>query len=93
MKELSNHFNVYSIDLPGQALSSRPPFECQTPEEIVDFFTNSIEQWRQQLKIKQLTLVGHSFGGYIAAFYALQYPERIRDLVLISPAGVKDDGI
>lgn len=32
-------------------------------------------------------LVGHSLGGYLAATYARQYPEQVKHLVLIGPAG------
>ena len=32
-------------------------------------------------------LAGHSYGGYLAAFYASQNPERVESLFCISPAG------
>ena len=36
-----------------------------------------------------MTVVGHSYGGYIASCYAYKYMERIERLCLISPAGTK----
>ena len=34
------------------------------------------------------TLVGNSMGGYIAAEVAIQFPERVSQLVLVSAAGI-----
>ena len=41
-------------------------------------------------KIEKIVLSGHSFGGYIAVAYAERYPERIDQLILLSPIGVPD---
>jgi pimeloyl-ACP methyl ester carboxylesterase len=35
-------------------------------------------------------MVGHSFGGYLAACYCEKYPEKIEHLTLLSPAGTAD---
>ena len=40
--------------------------------------------------IKTFTLVGHSFGGYIAVNYCEKYPGHVRRLVLLSPAGTTE---
>lgn len=47
-----------------------------------------VERIRRILGPDKLTLVGHSFGGLIAALYAAEFPEHVQRLVLISPAGV-----
>lgn len=36
---------------------------------------------------KKFILVGHSFGGYVAATYSMKYPDNLCKLVLLSPAG------
>jgi len=45
-----------------------------------------IERIRRILGVEKITLIGHSFGGFIAALYATEFPERVEKLVLISPA-------
>jgi proline iminopeptidase len=45
-----------------------------------------IERIRRLLGVEKITLIGHSFGGFIAALYATEFPERVEKLVLISPA-------
>lgn len=47
-----------------------------------------IERIRRLLGVEKITLIGHSFGGFIAAIYAAEFPGRVERLVLISPAGV-----
>jgi pimeloyl-ACP methyl ester carboxylesterase len=41
-----------------------------------------------QLGIGELTLVGHSMGGRIAAWFAIHQAARVRRLVLAAPAGL-----
>ena len=47
-----------------------------------------IERIRRILKQQQLILVGHSFGAFLAAMYAAEFPDRVSALVLVAPAGV-----
>lgn len=41
------------------------------------------------LGLDRVHVVGHSFGGWIAAEFAVFFPERIKSLQLIAPAGLK----
>jgi len=48
-----------------------------------------IENWR--IKIGELTnfyLAGHSFGGYICGHYAYRYPQHLKKVLMLSPAGI-----
>ena len=74
--------------------SSRPkwtinPKRNQTWDEVIDdveeHFVESLEDWRKQVGLDKMTLMGHSLGGYFATCYALKYPKRVEKLVLISP--------
>lgn len=60
------------------------------PSEAVGFFIDPLHNFLNEHNIQNMTLVGHSLGGYLSAKYALQYPERIKKLVLASPVGFPD---
>jgi len=39
------------------------------------------------MQLKNFVLLGHSMGGFLAASYAMQYPERVKHLILADPWG------
>lgn len=47
-----------------------------------------IERIRRILGDDKLTVIGHSFGGFLAALYAAEFPEHVRSLILVAPAWV-----
>lgn len=89
---------TFFLDWLGMGLSSRPsPSLISSPptapvEQRVSraehFFLSSLESWRAAEGIEKMVLVGHSLGGYLASAYALQYPNRVSSLILVSPAGI-----
>lgn len=42
------------------------------------------------LGIRRVTVVGHSMGGMLATRFALMFPDRTRQLVLVNPIGLED---
>lgn len=40
----------------------------------------------EKLGLEPIHLVGHSYGGFIAAMFAAEHPEMVRSLVLVEPA-------
>lgn len=49
---------------------------------------DDIESLRKHLKIKKWNILGHSFGGMLAQYYATVYPNSINKLVLSSSGGI-----
>lgn len=43
IKPLSKNYNVYCLDWLGMGLSSRPNFNYTKSEDMINFFTNSLE--------------------------------------------------
>jgi len=72
---------VYSIDLPG--FGSSPI----NPETIYDlnFFTNSITNFIQDLKINNLTIAGESIGAVLSASISSRMPKQIKKIFMFNP--------
>lgn len=87
---LSESRPLYAFDLLGFGRSSRPPFSTD-PIVAETQFVESIEDWRKELGLKDMILMGHSFGGYLTASYALRYPQYVKALVLADPWGFPDN--
>ena len=76
--QLSQHFRVLTLDLPGAGLSDKPDIDYR-PDQMLDFFVGFMDA----AKIPQATLVGNSMGAGLAIGMALTHPTRVAKLVLI----------
>jgi len=86
---LRERLPLIAVDVLGSFLSSHPTWTPGTDVEKAEaWFVESLEAWRRERQITQLDLLGHSIGGNIAAAYAESYPESVRSLILVSPAGM-----
>lgn len=96
---LSRYFDtIYSLDMLGWGLSSRPNFvfkdDFKEDDEVTateKFFVESLETWRKHNEIPKMILAGHSMGGYMAVAYTEAYPQHVEKLLLISPVGVPEE--
>ncbi|XP_062096546.1 probable 1-acylglycerol-3-phosphate O-acyltransferase [Humulus lupulus] len=88
---LASRFRVIAIDQLGWGGSSRPDFTCKSTEETEAWFIDSLEEWRKAKNLSNFILLGHSFGGYVAAKYALKHPEHVKHLILVGPAGFSSE--
>ena len=78
---------VYTVDLPGFG-GSPIPIVSDITEYTERFF-----QWLTYMKLKEISLVGHSLGGRVGIVLAATRPEVFEALVLVDPAGVKPRSI
>lgn len=86
-ESLSKKHTVYS---PASAGADEPG-ELTAFDTIHDLVYYHDDVFRK-LGLEKFDLVGHSFGGMVAAEYAAAFPERVRSLVLIAPLGLwRDD--
>lgn len=59
-------------------------------EDMEYYYTDALENWRINSGINKIDyLIGHSFGGYWSASYALKNPDAVNDLILLSPVGME----
>lgn len=76
---------VLRYDLFGRGFSDRPNVGYN-----LELFITQLANLLDALRITQpVNLIGLSMGGPIASAFTVRYPERIRKLVLIDPAGAK----
>ena len=54
----------------------------------IDIMVDDIETLRKHLKIKKWIVLGHSFGGMLASYYATKHPSSFESLILSSSGGV-----
>lgn len=90
MLELSQDHQVIIYDQrgSGQSLSSKI-----YPNDVsVDQFTKDLESLRLALKQEQLTLIGHSWGGFLSMNYTIHYPKHVSSLILMSSAAADYEG-
>lgn len=86
---------LWAFDWLGMGRSGRPPYpdnpDKDEPVAGIRFFLDAFEEWRAIHGIERFVFVGHSLGGYLATLYALDYPQRVEKLILVSPAGIPHD--
>jgi pimeloyl-ACP methyl ester carboxylesterase len=81
--ELSRHFRVFAIDVVGQPGKSVMTQRIGNRRQYARWLIEVLDA----LRLEVTSLVGCSFGGFLAMNQALETPERIRRVVLISPVG------
>lgn len=98
-RSLEDQYKFYYYHQRGAGKSTRPiqRFESKNyPKNVTELEQTlgigaqiaDIERIRQILNEKKLILVGHSFGGFIAALYAAEFPENVEKLILVAPAAM-----
>jgi pimeloyl-ACP methyl ester carboxylesterase len=74
---------VYAPQLPGW-----PDGQIPASLTSVGDYAQLMTQFLDQVGVSQVDLVGHSFGGWIALYMAVERPERVSRLVLVDAMGL-----
>ncbi|MEX0289536.1 MAG: alpha/beta fold hydrolase [Flavobacteriaceae bacterium] len=85
VKSLEDEYKFIFYDQRG---SLRSPF----PDSLITFNSHieDIELLRKALPLNKLRIIGHSMGAVLASAYAAKYPDRVRQLILLAPAQLKN---
>ncbi|MQF48731.1 alpha/beta fold hydrolase [SAR202 cluster bacterium AC-647-N09_OGT_505m] len=83
IEPLSQKFTVYALDMPGRGDSDKPNIDYRVPAAA-----GFIKKFMDVLGIERASLAGCSMGGMIALRTALDYPDRVENLVLVDAAGL-----
>ena len=86
--ELEKDYRVIRFDLPGFGLTGPDP-----RSDYSDNRSNAIIlALMERLEVPKATVIGNSIGGRIAWYFAANYPQKVHQLVLISPDGFASYG-
>jgi branched-chain amino acid transport system permease protein len=80
LAHLPQSYHAYAIDLRACGGSQA----VQTGHTLANY-AEDIEAFAAAMGLEKFTLVGHSMGGGVAIQYALNYPQRIKALLLVNP--------
>lgn len=98
VRDLADRHKIHFYDQRGSGRSTRPVDRTQgstgerlqqvvrplgIQEQIAD-----MERIRRILGREKLILIGHSFGGFLSALYAAEFPEHVQAIVLVAPANL-----
>jgi pimeloyl-ACP methyl ester carboxylesterase len=86
MPAFMDSHRVVALDLPGFGESEMPPGEL-----TIQGMARVVDDVCRQLELDSAVVVGNSMGGFVAAELALEFPTRVRRLVLVSAAGVSTE--
>ena len=82
--QLKKHFRVIRIDIPGHGLTEADPSNDYSMQRTVFL----LENFLNELEIDTLSIAGASLGGTTSLHYASQNPEKIDNLILVSPGAL-----
>jgi len=82
--DFTNDHRVYAIDIMGQPSKSVPDQPIRNATDYLAWLTATLDG----LGLGRISLLGMSFGGWVALRYAVAASDRVRHLVLLSPGGL-----
>lgn len=82
--ELRRNYRVISLDVPSYGLTGALPDHLEYSDETL---LSLFSQFVDELELERFSIAGNSLGGYLAALYAAQNPQRVERLILLDPIG------
>ena len=79
---------VVALDLPGFGESQMPSEEISIPG-----YGRSLNAVCDELGLSRAVVVGNSMGGFVSSEMAIQFPDRVERLVLVSAAGISSNDV
>ncbi len=79
LSQAKDFARIIYYDQRGCGLSDYQPGKGYSVDQAAD----DLERLRQALGINQWVVLGHSYGGFLAQYYATKHPENVKGLVLL----------
>jgi len=84
IQQFDGAYRFISYDHPGHGLTGPHPAN----DYSYAGYAQALDLLRSKLHLDHFVLVGHSMGGWIAWRYAVEHPEAVDALILISASGM-----
>ncbi len=81
---LAENFHVVAFDFVGHGLSAKPT----DIEYSSDTYVNQLKELMDLFGADKADISGESLGGWVAGRFAVQYPERVKRMVLNTTGGI-----
>jgi pimeloyl-ACP methyl ester carboxylesterase len=81
---LQERFNVITVDLPGHGQTPMIAAQSMDPISIGELVVREV---KEQFGVTEFDLIGNSWGGWIALEMAASFPDSVRSVTALAPAG------
>lgn len=82
ISKLSKDYRCIAVDLPGYGKSSKGKYKAS-----MSVYSDVMKDFIKKIGLEKVTLAGHSMGGQISMMTAIAYPDLVKKLILVAPAG------
>ena len=82
--DLSRHFRVYALDIPGQPGRSDP----NPPSFLNDDYACWLQDVLDSMQIERCHIAGVSVGAWVAMRFAIHAPQRVLSVAMLGPTGL-----
>jgi pimeloyl-ACP methyl ester carboxylesterase len=77
----NQNFRVIAVDMHGINHQTAPK------KPSIEYLARTLHAFMQSLNVAQYHIVGHSMGGQIAVCMSYWYPDKVKSMHLLAPAG------
>ncbi len=81
---LQERFNVITVDLPGHG---KTPMIAGQSMDPISLGERIVREVKEQLGVTEFDLIGNSWGGWIALEMAASFPDTVKSVTALAPAG------
>jgi pimeloyl-ACP methyl ester carboxylesterase len=81
---LQERFNVITVDLPGHGQTPMIAGQAMDPISLGALVLREV---KEQLGVTEFDLIGNSWGGWIALEMAASFPDTVKSVTALAPAG------
>lgn len=85
LPQLTKHFTVYPVDLPGHGVA---PLDSDEKYDPISLAHAIVEEMDKSHGVKEMHVAGNSLGGWIALEMGAVAPDRVKSITALAPAGL-----